>query len=275
MRICANCGAEIPEGYKFCSKCGTPVPPEEPAGEVETPVTDAETPAEEAVAPAAAEDSTVEEAAAPAAAEEATVAEAAAPAAAEDAPATEAAAPASGAETPEENAEPADSTNTDEEGKGKRPPKMRWYKFIICAGLFVAAILFLVLAALSATGYMYFNNRETVYRMYPGMQALNILMAAFYVIMAFMAIVVRIRLAHYRKNGPRMYIKWLWAVLIGWISYEAICCMIAGRLVIYLTAFPIRTFAIWTGAPVLVMILYILFNMFYFHRRKRRELFVK
>ncbi len=152
---------------------------------------------------------------------------------------------------------------------------MRWHGFLIYFDLFLAVIIYLLQALLFASGAIYLDDMTTVYTLYPGMQALNVLFGVFCLIMAVMAIVVRMRLAHHRKKGPGQYIRWLWTALLGCAVYEMIVCMITGRLTIFLSSYPIQEFAFYTGAPALIMIIYILLNLLYYQRGERKALFVR
>ncbi len=151
--------------------------------------------------------------------------------------------------------------------------RMKWFHFTIYAVLFMFAAVYLALAVLQATGFVYIHDSASVYKLYPGMQALNITMAAFNLIMAVMAVVIRQRLAQYKKNGPGLLLGWMWASLIGLFSYEMISCMIAGNLTIGTKVYPIQYFALYVGIPLLIIAIYVIFNTLYFKSYKRRDLF--
>ncbi len=176
-----------------------------------------------------------------------------------------------GTPVPDEEAE--GDSNTSYENTVTYMPNMKWYNFTIYAGVFLIMVIYIVLAVLCATGFMYVNNRSNVYSNYPGMFALNIMFAAFYLIMAIMAIVVRQTLVNFRKIGPGLYIGWLWISLIGWLSYDIVSAMIIGRFVISIIPVTIPQFALCLGAPLLINLIYIIFNIIYFYKDDRNAMF--
>ena len=81
---------------------------------------------------------------------------------------------------------------------------MGWYKFLIYFALFASAILNAVNGINLFTGEMYDGAAELVYEIIDGLQALDMFVAGASIVVACMAIYVRMRLAGYYKNGPKM-----------------------------------------------------------------------
>lgn len=83
---------------------------------------------------------------------------------------------------------------------------MKWYKFVIYVQLFLSAIVNFCNAATYFAGLHYQGNAESVYYFFPNMRALDIVMGIFCMALAVFAIVVRQRLAKFKKDGPMLYL---------------------------------------------------------------------
>lgn len=85
---------------------------------------------------------------------------------------------------------------------------MKWYKFLIYFLLFVGALGNLAMAGILATGSQYVNSygnnvSEVVYKVFPTLQTLDIIMAVYSVAMAVFSIYTRFRLSGYYKNAGK------------------------------------------------------------------------
>lgn len=103
--------------------------------------------------------------------------------------------------------------STESEVKGtKEGLSMRWFEFIIYIQLFLNMALNLFNAVNLISGNIYRTRgleAVAVYDMYPGMQMLDKLRGIMYLAFIVFVIIVRQRLAKYKKNGPQLYLAFL------------------------------------------------------------------
>lgn len=83
---------------------------------------------------------------------------------------------------------------------------MRWFKFLIYFGLFAGAIINLISGITLLTGSAYGEEKELVYRMYSGLQSLEMAVGAILILLAVIGIAARFALAGYKKSGPVLLI---------------------------------------------------------------------
>ena len=82
---------------------------------------------------------------------------------------------------------------------------MKWFKFIIYFQLWAGMLVNLVTAGKYFTGAYYEGNAEMVYRFFPALQPLDIVMGVFCLALAVYAVIVQRALAKFRAKGPMMY----------------------------------------------------------------------
>ena len=82
---------------------------------------------------------------------------------------------------------------------------MKWFKFIIYFQLWAGMLVNLVTAGKYFTGAYYEGNAEMVYRFFPALQPLDIVMGVVCLALAVYAVVVQRALAKFRAKGPMMY----------------------------------------------------------------------
>lgn len=82
---------------------------------------------------------------------------------------------------------------------------MKWFKFIIYFQLWAGMLVNLAAAGKYFTGAYYEGNAEMVYRFFPALQPLDIVMGVFCLALAVYAVVVQRALAKFRAKGPMMY----------------------------------------------------------------------
>ena len=80
---------------------------------------------------------------------------------------------------------------------------MKWFKFLINFALFASAVLNIGSGISQITGLAYGEMADLVYRIFDGIQTLDIIVGIGLFAVAALAIYARIRLAGYRKNGPK------------------------------------------------------------------------
>ena len=103
----------------------------------------------------------------------------------------------------------------------RRP--MAWFKFIIYFQLFANAACNLIIAFMWITGLHYGESAELYYETCPPLKVIDVIYGLSCIACAAVAIVVRQKLAHYEKNGPKGAIGFIAVTLIlRLISYVAV-----------------------------------------------------
>lgn len=87
--------------------------------------------------------------------------------------------------------------------------QMGWYKFLIYFALFAGAFFNVCYAVLYMTGSIYETEQIdplTVYSLYPGVKAVDIVYGILLLVLAVFMIVTRFQLSGLKKNGPKMIV---------------------------------------------------------------------
>lgn len=87
--------------------------------------------------------------------------------------------------------------------------QMGWYKFLIYFALFAGAFFNVCYAVLYMTGSIYETEQIdplTVYSLYPGVKAVDIVYGILLLVLAAFMIVTRFQLSGLKKNGPKMVV---------------------------------------------------------------------
>ena len=135
---------------------------------------------------------------------------------------------------------------------------MKWFKFIIYFQLWAGMLVNLVTAGKYFTGAYYEGNAEMVYRFFPALQPLDIIMGVVCLALAVYAVVVQRALAKFRAKGPMMYYLIYIVSTAGTVLYLLIGSIILGQ-----SAFTAETAGSFLGALVMIFI-----NIPYFNNRK-------
>lgn len=115
----------------------------------------------------------------------------------------------SGEQTYEQTAPQEESAYTVYEHNYTHQPEMpmKWYKFLIYVTLVLTCISNIFIGVQTIMGYQYIYDgvdmSEQVYAQYGGMQIVDIVYGLALVAMGVLAFIVRQKLAHYRKDGPK------------------------------------------------------------------------
>ena len=135
---------------------------------------------------------------------------------------------------------------------------MKWFKFIIYFQLWAGMLVNLVTAGKYFTGAYYEGNAEMVYRFFPALQPLDIVMGVFCLALAVYAVVVQRALAKFRAKGPMMY-------YLMYIVNTAVTVLylIIGSIIIGQSAFTAEVAGSIIGSLVMIFI-----NIPYFNNRK-------
>ena len=135
---------------------------------------------------------------------------------------------------------------------------MKWFKFIIYFQLWASMLVYLVTAGKYFTGAYYEGNAEMVYRFFPALQPLDIVMGVVCLALAVYAVVVQRALAKFRAKGPMMY-------YLMYIVNTAVTVLylIIGSIIIGQSAFTAEVAGSIIGSLVMIFI-----NIPYFNNRK-------
>ena len=135
---------------------------------------------------------------------------------------------------------------------------MKWFKFIIYFQLWASMLVYLVTAGKYLTGAYYEGNAEMVYRFFPALQPLDIVMGVVCLALAVYAVVVQRALAKFRAKGPMMY-------YLMYIVNTAVTVLylIIGSIIIGQSAFTAEVAGSIIGSLVMIFI-----NIPYFNNRK-------
>ena len=98
---------------------------------------------------------------------------------------------------------------------------MKWFKFIIYFQLFASALLNLLSGISTLTGGQYGSSgdAEMVYTAFSGLKTLDVLYGVCAIALAAGDIFVRMRLAGYRANAPKLYLGVLAAAVVLSLIY--------------------------------------------------------
>ncbi|MBQ3338257.1 MAG: zinc-ribbon domain-containing protein [Atopobiaceae bacterium] len=231
--FCPQCGTQIPDGSTFCPNCGTRLSapaPEPVQPEIPQPATYEQVPAQpdyqqqafqpQAYEPSAYQQAYQQQASAyqqqPAAQQPPFQA---APAAMKGLTFTM---PASIGELfcsyNKAGAQYAESTGL----------KMKWYKALTVALLYLVAAGNLFAGLQNIIGISYGESSSYLYSMYPGMRVLDIVYGIILIGMAFVALYVRMHLAQFKEDGPRLYLLMLLVNVCITAAFSLLTMVITG-----------------------------------------------
>ena len=135
---------------------------------------------------------------------------------------------------------------------------MKWFKFIIYFQLWAGMLVNLVTAGKYFTGAYYEGSAEMVYRFFPALQPLDIVMGVVCLALAVYAVVVQRALAKFRAKGPMMY-------YLMYIVNTAVTVLylLIGSIIIGQSAFTAEVAGSIIGSIVMLFV-----NIPYFNNRK-------
>lgn len=135
---------------------------------------------------------------------------------------------------------------------------MKWFKFIIYFQLWAGMLVNLVTAGKYFTGAYYEGNAEMVYRFFPALQPLDIVMGIICLALAVYTVVVQRALAKFRAKGPMMY--YLMYIVDTAVT---VLYLIIGSIIIGQSAFSAEVAGSFAGSLIMLFI-----NIPYFNNRK-------
>ena len=135
---------------------------------------------------------------------------------------------------------------------------MKWFKFIIYFQLWAGMLVNLVAAGRYFTGAHYEGNAEMVYRVFPALQPLDIVMGVVCLALAVYAVVVQRALAKFRAKGPMMYYLKCIVDTAATVLYLLIGSIIIGQSV----------FTAEVAGSIIGSIVMLFVNIPYFNNRK-------
>lgn len=142
---------------------------------------------------------------------------------------------------------------------------MKWFKFIIYVQLFLSALANLGTGISVLTGSQYGEGKELVYYVFSSLKTVDVLYGVVLIVLAVGAIYVRMQLAGYRANGPKLYLVLMSATALASFIYIIAASSAIGELS--------RSLNLTTYITNLIIsALLIVINAMYF--KKRAHLFV-
>lgn len=108
---------------------------------------------------------------------------------------------------------------------------MAWFKFIIYFQLFAGAVLNLISGIQCLLGSQYDGSADFLYAMIPGLSAIDKIYGIVLIALAVFAIVTRMQLAGYRKNGPKFYLLLLVVNIAASLIYVIAGCSVINAAV--------------------------------------------
>ena len=143
---------------------------------------------------------------------------------------------------------------------------MNWYKFLIYFALFASCVINAITGIGLMTGMIYGEASSYVYAIFGGLRVVDLLIGAVMICVAVLAIIVRQKLAQFRKDGPS-YLMILYAVnMAATILYLILATMVVGEWL--LSSEIVGQYMASTAVSIVMMVV----NNIYF--KKRASLFV-
>ena len=97
--------------------------------------------------------------------------------------------------------------------------RMAWFKFIIYFQLFANAVVMVFNAASGIFGLAYGGDAGLIYGFCPMLKAVDVIYGVICLAFAVTAVLIRQRLAHYRKNAPVLYLGYVGIVMASGLIY--------------------------------------------------------
>ena len=164
-------------------------------------------------------------------------------------------------------------------GYGQQPPQygqppqysqgpalgMKWFKFIIWFQLFATALLNVISGISALTGSQYGSSAdaELVYMFFPSLKTVDMIYGICLIVLAAGAIFVRMQLAGFRTNAPKLYLGLLAAAVAANLIYLVAAASILSDLGLDFTS---------NISQLATSVVMIVVNSIYF--KKREHLFV-
>lgn len=149
---------------------------------------------------------------------------------------------------------------------------MKWFKFLIYFQLFANAVLYLFSAISSIFGLQYDGDAELIYYIAPGLRVVDVIYGIVCLGLMAGAIVVRQKLAHYRKNAPVLYIGFVTAGSVIGLVYTFATMAVTGAISPYALGESLALISAAVLGTLIGVGIFIPLNYIYF--KKRKELFI-
>lgn len=148
---------------------------------------------------------------------------------------------------------------------------MAWFKFIIYFQLFANAAVMLYNAASGVFGLAYGGDAEFIYAVCPMLKAVDVIYGILCLAFAVTAVLIRQRLAHYRKNAPVWYLGYVGVVMASGLIYTF--AVLAALGMVSATAMEAGAANIIGTVLGTVIGAAVFFPLNYVYFKKRKELF--
>lgn len=146
---------------------------------------------------------------------------------------------------------------------------MYWFRFLICFQLFVSAACNVLYGVECLTGGHYQEAKELVYWVIPELRNLDRIYGVVLLVLGVYAIFTRMRLAGYRKNGPKLYLVYLGVQIAASLLYSlALEDIVASATNYYASA---NDFSGYLFSLIVNIVLLVASSVYF---KKRKHLFV-
>ncbi len=135
--------------------------------------------------------------------------------------------------------------------------KMKWYKALVIALLYLGALANLVMGLQYLTGNGYGEASGSAYAFFPALRVVDVLYGIVSIALVFAVLYTRMRLAQFASDGPRLYLTLLLVNLGVGFVYSLLSSVIINNLD-YLTL---------VGSLAMPLAMYVL-NRTYFEKRQ-------
>lgn len=149
---------------------------------------------------------------------------------------------------------------------------MAWFKFIIYFQLFANAVVMIYNAAAGIFGLAYGDDAGFIYAVCPMLKAVDVIYGVICLAFAVTAVLIRQRLAHYRKDAPVQYLGYVGVVMALALIYTFAVLAALGTVSASVMEAGASRIAGNVLGTVIGAAVYLPLNYVYF--KKRKELFV-
>ena len=104
--------------------------------------------------------------------------------------------------------------------------KMKWYKALTAALLYLSAISFLYYAIQYTTGLIYGDSAGYYYMIFPALKVLDVIYGIYFLALIPIILYIRMHLAQFSSDGPKLYLLLLLFNTIVGVVYTLLTCII-------------------------------------------------
>ena len=149
---------------------------------------------------------------------------------------------------------------------------MAWFKFIIYFQLFANAVVMVYNVVAGIFGLAYGDDAGFVYAVCPMLKAVDVIYGVICLAFAVTAVLIRQRLAHYKKNAPVLYLGYVGVVMASGLIYNF--AVLAALGTVSASAMEAGSSNIIGTVLGTVIGAAVYFPLNYIYFKKRKELFI-